>query len=158
MIPMNNADKISNKYTVGDVVRSNTATRMGLKEQFTPPQSVIDSASYLAKTVLDGLPIPTIINSWYRSPKLNTAVKGARNSDHMTGSAVDLDTANDARNGEVFQYILKNCEFNQLIWEFGNDKNPSWVHVSCKPTGNKREVLVAYKDPQNRTRYKPYKP
>jgi len=153
---MSEHTKISQKFTEGDVVRSSTATRMNLKEQFTPPAAVLIAASYLAQTVLDRLPGPFSINSWYRCPKLNTAIKGAKNSDHMQGCAADLDTAGDMRNAELFHFIRKNCAYDQLIWEFGNSTNPSWVHVSCKPTGNRHEVLVAYKDAQGKTRYKGY--
>ena len=151
---MSEHTKISQKFTEGDVVRSNTATRMGLKEQFTPTKEVVDAAAYLATTVLDKITIPFTINSWYRCPKLNTAIKGSKTSDHMNGCAIDIDTANDGRNGEIFNFIRTHCEFDQLIWEFGNDTNPSWVHVSCKPTGNRKQVLQAYKDASNKTKYK----
>jgi hypothetical protein len=32
-----------------------------------------------------------------------------------------------------------------MIWEFGTDKEPSWVHVSYKKTGNRKQVLKATK-------------
>ena len=155
---MSTNTKISQKFTIGDVVRSNTAIRMNITEQQTPPAVVITYASHLATTVLDKVPGPFGINSWYRSPRLNKAVKGATNSDHMLGCAADLDTANDARNGEVFNFIRLHCEYDQLIWEFGDNVNPSWVHVSCKPTGNRHQVLVAYKDATGKTKYKGYNP
>lgn len=148
--------KISQKFTIGDVVRSNTAIRMNFTEQLTPSAAVVNNATYLAQMVLDKLPGPFIINSWYRCERLNKAIKGARNSDHMQGCAVDLDTANDARNGELFHYIRKHCAYDQLIWEFGDDTNPSWVHVSCKANGNRNQVLVAYKDATGKTKYKGY--
>lgn len=155
---MSTNTKISQKFTVGDVVRSNTAVRMNYTEQQTPPAAVITAASHLATTVLDKVPGPFGINSWYRCQRLNKAVKGATNSDHMQGCAADIDTANDARNGEIFHYIRKHLSYDQLIWEFGDDVNPSWVHVSCKPTGNRNQVLVAYKDRNGKTKYKGYNP
>lgn len=87
------------------------------------------------------------ISSGYRSKELNDAIKGSsKTSDHMTGSALDLDIVSNERSGfsnkDVFQYILNNLKFNQLIWEKGTDFNPDWVHVSTLRQGNnKQEVL-----------------
>lgn len=155
---MSNNTKISQKFTVGDVVRSNTAIRAGITEQQTPGADVLKAAAYIGHMVLDKIPGPFVINSWYRCPRLNKLVKGSSTSDHMQGCAVDIDTANDARNGEIFHYIRKHLSYDQLIWEFGDDVNPSWVHVSCKPNGNRNQVLVAYKDSTGKTKYKGYNP
>ena len=56
----------------------------------------------------------------------------------------------------VFNYIKEYLEFDQLIWEFGTDENPNWVHVSYESSGKQRkQVLKAYKE-AGKTKYKPY--
>ena len=30
----------------------------------------------------------------------------------------------------MFQFIKDELEFDQMIWEFGDDDNPDWIHVS----------------------------
>jgi methionyl-tRNA synthetase len=48
-----------------------------------------------------------------------------------------------------------NLDFDQLIWEFGTEDNPDWVHVSYVDVdNNRRRCLQAYKDDNNKTCYK----
>ena len=94
------------------------------------------------------------MSSGYRSPELNKAIGGSKTSQHCKGEAIDID--NDAReypsNADIFWYIYDHLEFDQMIWEFGDDKNPSWVHVSYKSEGNRKQVLRASKS-KGRTVY-----
>jgi len=46
----------------------------------------------------------------------------------------------DGSNSLIFYYILQYLPFDQLIWEFGNDDEPEWVHVSYSKK-NRREAL-----------------
>ena len=58
-------------------------------------------------------------------------------------------------NADMFEYIRKNLSFDQMIWEFGNSDNPDWVHVSyVNEENNRNRCLLAYKDEDNRTKYK----
>jgi hypothetical protein len=50
-------------------------------------------------------------------------------------------------------YIKNHLTFDQLIWEFGDDENPDWVHVSYKTEGNRGEVLRAVRQ-NGKTIYK----
>jgi hypothetical protein len=81
-------------------------------------------------------------------------------SQHCTGEAIDVDmdgSASGVSNADVFKYIKDNLEFDQLIWEFGTDKNPDWVHVSYETSGKQRkQILKAVKSGGN-TVYQPYK-
>lgn len=133
--------KISEKYTISDITRSQTATQMGYQEQFTPPQEVIDAASLVCNQILDKIPYPFVTNSFYRCQRLNKRVGGSKTSDHMKGQAVDIDTRNDANNALIYNWIKDNLEFDQLIWEYGDDTNPDWVHVSFRKTGNRNQTL-----------------
>jgi hypothetical protein len=49
----------------------------------------------------------------------------------------------DVTNKMVFDFINDNLEFDQLIWEFGTDLNPDWVHVSYVKTKNRKQKLKA---------------
>jgi len=78
------------------------------------------------------------VNSGFRSVSVNISVGGAKNSQHLKGEAADL-TCDD--NAILFQIIRANIDFDQLIWEGGNDMAPAWVHVSYKVSGNRKSVL-----------------
>jgi hypothetical protein len=52
-------------------------------------------------------------------------------------------TKGDVTNRMVFDYIKSKLDFDQLIWEFGTDFNPDWVHVSYVKTGNRKQKLKA---------------
>jgi NADH dehydrogenase FAD-containing subunit len=78
---------------------------------------------------------------------LNKAIGGASSSQHCTGEAIDIDMdGTEISNKQVFDFIKEHLEFDQLIWEFGTDANPDWVHVSYESTGKQRkQVLKAVK-------------
>jgi zinc D-Ala-D-Ala carboxypeptidase len=65
----------------------------------------------------------------------------------MKGEAMDLDADvfGKVTNAQIFHYIKDNLEFDQLIWEFGTDDNPAWVHVSLSKNNNRNQILVAKK-------------
>lgn len=91
---------------------------------------------------------PIKINSIFRSPQVNRAIGGSKNSQHMAmdGCAMDIDdTFGHKTNAEMFNWIKNNLTFDQLIWEFGDDNNPNWVHVSYRKHGNRKQVLRAKK-------------
>jgi hypothetical protein len=84
---------------------------------------------------------PINVSSGYRSKALNDLIGGASGSQHSKGEALDLDGS--VENSLIFEYIKNHLEFDQLIWEFGDDENPDWVHVSYKSENNRGEVLQA---------------
>ena len=91
---------------------------------------------------------PIKINSVFRSVQVNKAIGGSKNSQHMAidGSAMDIDdTYGHKTNKEMFEWIRENLTFDQLIWEFGDDNNPNWIHVSYRQYGNRKQVLRAKK-------------
>jgi zinc D-Ala-D-Ala carboxypeptidase len=144
--------KLSEKFSLADVTRSDTATRRGFDEQFKPEQRVIDNAKEVCVNILDKIPQAFFISSFYRCKRLNRAIGGSATSDHMEGCAVDIDSQNNINNRIIFDFIRMNCKFNQLIYEFGNDFNPDWVHVSYRKTGNRNQILKAIKQNGN-TKY-----
>jgi hypothetical protein len=63
--------------------------------------------------------------------------------------------SNRYKNADFFNYIKENLPFDQLIWEFGDDSNPSWVHMSYTEDISKKRgrILRAYKE-KGKTIYK----
>ena len=149
--------KISKHISYNQAIKSDTAIRLGIDN--TPSATAVEAMTLLCENVIDPLyeVFPSMtFNSFYRSPKLNTAIGGSATSQHVRGEAIDLDSKDNAFNKAIFDYIVKNLEFDQLIWEFGNDERPDWVHVSYKKTGNRKQVLKAVKV-KGKTQYVPYK-
>jgi hypothetical protein len=146
---------ISKNFTLAELCNSAAAKRFGINNN--PDDKVIKNLELLVKNILqpirDHFDKAIHVVSGYRSPGLNKKVGGASNSQHLIGQAVDIDNDNtDISNAEIFNYIKENLKFDQLIWEFGNDESPDWVHVSysAKP---RKQILRAYKD-GSRTFYK----
>lgn len=140
--------KIGKYFTRQELERSDMAKRLGIQNIASP--EIIENAKLLTENLLDPLREfwgPIYISSWYRCPDLNSAVKGSNKSDHMKGFAVDIDHDHigDGENYELFRVIRSNFQFNTLIWEFGNDKNPDWIHVSWLPNNNPKNILKAYR-------------
>jgi hypothetical protein len=100
-----------------------------------------------------------LISSGFRSKELNTAIGGAKNSQHTTGEAVDIDhdlSANVVTNRMIFDFIKSNLTFDQMIWEFGTSQNPDWVHVSyVGGNKNRNQILRAIKH-GGKTTYEKY--
>jgi hypothetical protein len=88
---------------------------------------------------------PLIFNSIFRSAELNKRTPGSsKTSQHNAdnGAAADIDdVGGKVTNAQMFDFIVKNLMFDQIIWEYGDDKNPDWIHVSLKATGNRKQVL-----------------
>ena len=138
-------------------VYSNTATRRGIDN--IPDDEQLTNMKLLAEKVFEPLRAwvkgPIKINSFFRCPKLNTAIGGSSKSQHCMGQAIDLDdTFKFKSNSEMYHYIKNNLEFDQLIWEFGDENNPNWIHVSyVSPEKNRNRCLLAYKE-NKKTKYK----
>ena len=149
--------KISNHISYKEAVYSNTATRRGIEN--TPDEEQLVNMRLTANEVFEPLRVyvngPIKINSFFRSPKLNTAIGGSSKSQHCKGQAIDLDdTFGVMTNAEMYEFIKEHLDFDQLIWEFGDDENPAWVHVSyVSPEKNRKRCLLAYKE-NKKTKYK----
>ena len=95
------------------------------------------------------------INSFFRGEPVNTAIGGSTRSQHMKGQAIDIDdTFGHKTNAEMYHYIKDNLDFDQLIWEFGDDENPDWIHVSyVSHRPNRKKLTIAYRE-NGKTKYK----
>ena len=124
---------ISKHISFKEGVHSNTAMRLNLDN--TPGDYHLANMEAVALNIFEPLREwvggPIKINSFYRSVQLNKAIGGSERSQHSDGRAIDLDdTFGYKTNAEMYNYIKENLNFDQLIWEFGNEVNPDWVHVS----------------------------
>jgi zinc D-Ala-D-Ala carboxypeptidase len=149
---------ISKHISMKEAVYSNTATRRGIDN--TPGEYELQNMELLARKVFEPLREhvgkPIKINSFYRSAELNQAIGGSSKSQHCEGRAIDIDdTYGHMSNADMYAFIKENLDFDQMIWEFGTEENPNWVHVSyIDPETNRNRCLQAYKDNNNKTQYK----
>ncbi len=85
------------------------------------------------------------INSFFRSFKLNLRVGGAANSQHMKGEAIDIDTRSRDENRILYEWMRDNLKYDQLIWEYGNDDGPDWIHVSFTKNNRQQTIKILKK-------------
>jgi len=141
--------KISKHISGREAIESYTAKRKNIEN--IPSEYELVNMVAVAENVFEPLREwvggPIKINSFFRSAELNKAIGGSSKSQHCQGRAIDLDDVYGHKtNAEMFNYIKNNLDFDQLIWEFGNDENPNWVHVSyVSEDGNRRRCLKAEK-------------
>jgi len=136
--------KISKNISFKQGTHSDTAIRRRMKNE--PNEEQLKAMKTVAKKVFEPLrenfDEPIRVNSFFRSIALNKAIGGNRTSQHCTGEAMDIEATNESTNKKLYDYIKKNLDFDQLIWEFGTEKNPDWIHVSYKsPKENRNRVL-----------------
>jgi zinc D-Ala-D-Ala carboxypeptidase len=140
-------ERISEHISYKEGIKSNTATRLGIKN--TPDDYQITNMVNIGVNVFEPLRKyvggPIRISSFYRCEELNRAIGGSSRSQHCEGRAIDLDdTLGHKTNAEMYKYIKDNLSFDQLIWEFGDDTNPDWIHVSyVHPDENRKRCLRA---------------
>ena len=122
--------RISKNFTLQEFTKSQTAERLGLDN--TPNEEHLENAKKLFDNVVqkvrDNFGV-TVINSGYRGPELNKVVGGSSKSQHCHGQAADFESFK-IPNPDLAEWIRDNLEFDQLILEFydGKDPNSGWVH------------------------------
>ena len=148
---------ISEHISDKEGVYSRTALRLGINNK--PNKKQLNNMMLLADEIFEPLRTytngPIKINSFFRSPELNKAIGGSEKSQHCHGQAIDIDdTYGHRSNASMFKHIRYNMDYDQIIWEFGDDKNPAWVHVSyVSEEKNRHRCLQAYKE-NGKTKYK----
>ena len=150
-------ENISKHISYKEATRSNTAIRRGIEN--IPDVEELENMKLIAEKVFEPLRKwvggPIKINSFYRSPELNVAIGGSKKSQHCHGQAIDIDdTYGHRSNASMFHHLRYSLDYDQIIWEFGDDKNPAWVHVSyVSEEKNRHRCLQAYKE-NGKTKYK----
>ena len=147
---------ISKHISYKEGVYSITAIRKGIDNE--PNEEQLLNMKLVAEKIFEPVrthfKVPIKVNSFFRSPDLNKAIGGSTKSQHCKGQAIDIDdTYGKATNAEMYWWIKENLDFDQMIWEFGNNDNPDWVHVSyVSPNKNRNRCLKAYRE-DGKTKY-----
>ena len=147
---------ISQHISEKEATKSITALRLGIDN--TPNSYHRNNMKTLAANVFEPLRQwvggAIKITSMYRSQELNEAIGGSKNSQHSKGQAIDIDDIYGHKtNAEMFEYIKDKLEFDTLIWEFGNEDNPDWLHISyVDREKNRSRILKAVRD-QGKVKY-----
>jgi hypothetical protein len=136
--------KLSKNLSLAEVTKSNTAKRLGIDN--TPDDWATENLRKIAEHVFqplrDAFKCPIYVSSGYRSPELNAAIGGS------------ADVYGNCTNSQIFNWIRENVEFDQMVWEFGTDDNPNWVHVSFVYDGiNRKRCLRARRDDKGEVYY-----
>lgn len=152
--------QLSKHLALAEVMRSETAKRKGISNMPTPEH--IENFKKLAENVFEPIRehfgVPVHLSSGYRSAALNKAVGGASSSQHCKGEAIDIDMdGTTVTNKQVFDFVKEHVNFDQMIWEFGTDANPDWVHVSYNSDGPQRKQILRAVKQGGGTKYLPLK-
>jgi uncharacterized protein YcbK (DUF882 family) len=137
--------KLTQHFTLEEMTKSQTGARKGIDN--TPGPEVVENLKQLCENVLEKIRTnfarPITINSGYRGPALNKAIGGAKNSQHLTGQAADIEIAG-IDNKTLFNWIKDNLQFDQLILEYYKEGVPEsgWVHVSWNSFRNRKHILT----------------
>jgi hypothetical protein len=151
-------ESISRYVDRWEVTQSDTAKRKGVSNEPTPEhlENLKVTCKNIHTPIREHFGVPIYISSAYRSSALNKAIKGSANSDHCKGRALDLDQdgrGTGVTNKEVFDFVVDNLEFDQCIWEFGDDKNPGWVHIGYREGANRGQILRAVRGANGKVSY-----
>jgi zinc D-Ala-D-Ala carboxypeptidase len=150
-------ENISKHISYKEATRSLTAIRLGLENK--PNEYELSNMIGVAENIFEPLRgwVNDIIkvNSFFRSIELNEAIGGSARSQHCQGRAIDIDdTYGHATNAEMFNWIKENLNFDQMIWEFGDDENPDWVHVSWVSEDQNRNRCLRAERVDGKTTYR----
>lgn len=153
--------RVSKNFTLQELTRSNVGLRLGIKNEPTTDgvHKLTMMVNSLVQPIRDKIG-PIRITSGYRSPAINAAIGGSPNSQHCRYEAIDCQYVRKSRmdNRKIYDALVDlDLDFDQCILEFGTPSNPAWIHLSWKVCDNRRQVLVAYKDDDNKTKYKELK-
>lgn len=145
------AIQLSKNFYLSEFTDSDQAIRHGIDN--TPPPVLMPNLFKLAELMEEVRALlgnrVILLSSGYRSPQLNVAVGGSKNSDHMRAAACDFRCPSYGTPLQIATAIAKSgIKFGQLIQE-GN-----WVHISLPDGVNDGEVLTAIFTPGKKTTYR----
>lgn len=148
---------ISEHITYQEATRSKTAEHHSIDN--TPNATQLNNMRIIANAVFEPLRkhfgIPIYITSFFRSWLLNRKIKGAKGSQHLKGEAMDMVSKNkNISNARLFYYIATFLDYDQLIWEFGNNQQPKWIHVSYTTFRRNRKLITISYKVGKKTKYK----
>lgn len=141
---------LSKHLSLKEVTKSLTSLRRGIEN--IPTDEHLHNLIVLAEMIFEPIRVhfnvPIGVSSGYRSYALNKVIGGSKTSQHSKGEALDLDADifGKITNKQIFDFIKENLIFDQLVFEFGSDEEPDWVHVSyTEKSVNRKQVLRSKK-------------
>lgn len=144
---------LSKHVTRSEFERSETAINRGIDNSMNEWE--IERAKLVCENCFEPIRAkvgaPIRINSGFRSGALNRAIGGATTSQHSLGEAIDL----DLHDRDLFEWIIDNVEFDQLIFEGGTTDKADWFHISYRKGRLRKQVLRMVKKGGKST-YIPY--
>ena len=145
--------KLSDHVSLTEFEHSPTALKLGIVNKMNAEQ--IERAKLVCANCFEPIRAkvkkPIRVNSGFRSLLLNKKIGGSKTSQHLKGEAMDL----DLHDRNLFNWIIDNVDFDQLIYEFGTDTQADWFHISYSKGKNRKQVLRAVKR-AGKTVYIPY--
>lgn len=133
---------ISEHISYREATFSATALRLGIKND--PDEAALYKMKIVAEECFEPARKvfgPIKVNSFFRCKELNKAVKGSATSQHVTGEAIDMDLGSREENKKLYEWCKANLVFDQLIYEYGDDTGPDWVHISFCHKYNRNQTL-----------------
>ena len=128
-------------FTLEELLHSETAITHGFTEQFQPTSGIVKNLNLLMDRILqplrDSFGKPITVNCGYRCPRVNQAVGGVPNSQHLEGKAADI-TSED--NKALFE-LAKSLPFDQLLSEKTKNGVPTWIHISYNNGANRKQII-----------------
>lgn len=129
--------KMTLNFSISELTHSETANKFRINN--TPNMQALDNLLnlifYVLQPLRDKLGKPIIVTSGFRCQKLNQAVGGVPNSQHLTGQAVDI-VVNGMTIDQLIQFIrLSDIRYDQLIHE------GQWVHISYNHGKNRMQYI-----------------
>lgn len=146
--------KLSNNFSLEEMVLSQTATRLGIDNE--PSPEIIENLKVTCaglESVRALLGFPIAISSGYRSIPLNRAVGGVDTSAHCQGYAADILCPQFGSPYQVAAKIMgSDIKFDQCINEGNKNGHGGWTHVSFAPP-LRMQVLTATFDAEGKASY-----
>ncbi len=131
---------MTKNFTLAELTKTNTGLPNALPKHLEVNlRALAENVLQPARDALGAIEV----TSCYRSPEVNRRVGGASKSQHVQAQAADLKFFGG--NDVLFKWIARNLEYDQIIWEFGTDVEPAWVHVSYVEGKNRKQKLKAVK-------------
>ena len=147
---------LTKNFSYQEMIKSSTAARIGVSNDATREHviNLVNLCNFILQPVRDEFG-PIRINSGYRSPALNKAVGGSKTSQHCNGEAADFESSRIS-NPQLAPWVAKNLDFDQLILEFydGKDPHSGWIHCSYKMDGSNRKSTLTALRVGGKTQYK----
>lgn len=139
---------LSKYMSFEEATRSQTATRFGIIN--LPDEYQLRNMEYVSREVFD--PVrdfiggPLTCSSFLRVKELNRKIGSTDSSFHVHGAAIDIKKLGGCSYSEIFNFIRDNLYFSELIWEYGTDREPAWVHVAYIKGDNRKMIKKAVRE------------